>query len=145
MKVGSFCNRDPVTVRRDTEIREAARSMRTHHVGALVVVDGGRPVGIVTDRDLVIEVLAGDVSDDKLTIGDVMTQDVGVIEEDEGFSEALVKMAELGARRLPVVDARGHLVGMVSLDDILECYAELTDRLRSVLGQELWRETYRRR
>lgn len=145
MRVDSFCNRDPVTVRRDAGIREAARSMRTHHVGALVVVDDGRPAGIVTDRDLVVEVLAGDRPDDTLTIGDVMTREVGTVGEDEGLSEALVTMAELGARRLPVIDGRGRLTGMLSLDDIIECFAGLADRLRSVVGQELWRETYRRR
>lgn len=144
MRVGSFCNRDPVTITRDAEIREAARRMRTHHVGALVVAEEGRPVGIVTDRDLVVEVLAQEVPDDTLTVGDVMTREVGTVGEREGLSEALVRMGELGVRRLPVVDDEGCLIGLVSLDDILECYAELTERLRSVVGHELWRETRQR-
>lgn len=145
MKVGHFCNRDIVTARRDTEIREAARLMRTHHIGALVVIDRDRPVGIVTDRDLVVEVLAAAVPDETITVGDVMTDRPGTIGEDESLSDALVRMADLGVRRLPVVDADGALQGMVSIDDILECLAELMEKLRAAVGHELWRETRLRR
>lgn len=149
MQVRRFCNHDTVTVTPDTDIPDAARMMRSHHVGALVVVEtapeGNRPIGMVTDRDLVIEVLAQEVPMEELTVGDIMSTQPGTVLESDDLSDVLARMAELGVRRLPVTDDRGLVRGVVTLDDVLECMAELTERLRSLVGHELWQETRSRR
>lgn len=145
MKIGECCNREVVVAGRDTEILEAARLMRQHHVGDLVIVEdrGGtaRPVGIVTDRDLVLEVLAGEVEPGSLTLGDVMGAALATVPEDEGIWETLEKMRELGVRRMPVVDAAGALAGLVTLDDLLELLTEAMEHMTRVIRSEIKTET----
>jgi CBS domain-containing protein len=109
--------------------------MREFHVGDLVVVEpadgGARPVGIVTDRDLVVEVLAQDVPVDEITIDDVMSTNVATAREDDDVLDTLSRMRELGVRRMPVVDARGMLAGIITVDDLLQLVA---DSINSVVG-----------
>jgi CBS domain-containing protein len=125
MTVGDICSRDVVVALKSDGIVEAARRMRTRHVGDIVVVDNGPPgpvpIGIVTDRDIVISVVAGDPDHmDYLLVGDVMTGDVVTVAEANSVEEALARMEANGVRRLPVVDPGGVLVGVVTLDDVLQ-------------------------
>ncbi|MEW6168392.1 MAG: CBS domain-containing protein [Pseudomonadota bacterium] len=123
MHAGEYCNRDVVIAERKTGIQEAARLMRHHHVGDLVVVeridDLVRPVGIVTDRDLVIEVLAEDVEPAALTVEDVMSARLEAANEYDDVIETLRRMRTLGIRRIPVVDQHGGLAGILAVDDLL--------------------------
>jgi len=124
MTAGALCSRDVVVALKSDGLVDAARRMRTRHVGDLIVVDptpeGPVPIGIVTDRDIVVEVVAGDPEHmDYLLVGDVMTEDVVTAREDEPVGVALKTMQAHGVRRLPVVDTRGVLVGIVTLDDVL--------------------------
>ena len=101
--------------------------MRENHVGALVVIDdreSNRPVGIVTDRDLVVEVIAVDVNPEKLTIGDVMTRDVATVSAENDVGETIQLMQRRGVRRVVVIDEASRLLGIVSLDDVVELLAE---------------------
>ena len=124
MLVGEYCHREVVAIPRQTGISEAARLMRQHHVGSLVIVDenDGRrqPVGIVTDRDLVIEVLAQDVPIEQLTLEDIMRSPLETAWEDDSVLDTLQRMRRLGVRRLPVIDARGSLSGILAVDDLLD-------------------------
>jgi CBS domain-containing protein len=137
----------PVTVRRSDEITQAARAMRQHHVGYLVVTepdpaDGSeRPVGVLTDRDIVVTVLAGEADPRTLRVGDVMTQNPVVVPESDSPEKALEAMRRIGVRRVPVVDARGRLVGVLSLDDILDVLAEDLQQLSSAVRKERRVET----
>ncbi len=148
MLVSEFCNREVVIVDRATTILEAAKLMRSEHVGDLVVTDerNGRqvPVGILTDRDMVVELLAEEIELDKVSVGDAMSYELLSVNEQDGLQETIVKMSDRGVRRLPVVDDAGTLVGIVTVDDLIELIAEqLTDLVRLV-GNELVGERTRR-
>ena len=149
MAVGELCNREVVIAARTLLVTEAAQLMRAHHVGDLVVVDQreGRnhPVGIVTDRDIVVEVVAAGVSPDALKVGDIMGVDVATVRESEGLFEALRYMRDKGVRRMPVVDASGGLIGILTLDDLLSLLAEEMMELAKLVSHERQREAVARK
>jgi CBS domain-containing protein len=141
MTVGEFCNRQVVFARRQESITEAARRMRDLHVGTLVVVDDedGRrlPVGLLTDRDLIVRVLAQDGAAVGATaISDVMTSKLVTAQEGDDLVDALKKMRSFGVRRLPVVNERGGLEGILAFDDLVEFVAEELSDLSSLLARE---------
>ncbi len=107
MALGEICNREVVITDKSASVVEAAQLMRIHHVGDLVVVEerNGRnfPVGIVTDRDIVVEVVAAGVSPEALKVGDVLGPEVATVRESEGLFDALRYMRDKGVRRMPVV------------------------------------------
>jgi CBS domain-containing protein len=123
MTVSAICNREVITVKPDATILHAATLMRQYHVGDVVVIDERKgkavPVGIVTDRDIVIELVATELDCKVITTGDIMTKNLTVIKENCGIFEAIQLMSSKGVRRLPVVDDSGSLAGIVTLDDIL--------------------------
>lgn len=135
MSIGLFCTRDTVIVRREDSIFTAAKLMREHHVGSVVVVEdaaeGVKPVGLLTDRDLVVEILAKELDAQAVTVGDVMSLGVITARENDGVWVTLKRMRSQGIRRLPVTDDQGKLLGIVSVDDILELLVgELTDLVK---------------
>ncbi len=142
MPVGEICNREVVVAERTTTIVEAARLMRRYHVGDLVVVDevqGRRvPVGMVTDRDLVVEVIAREQPFASCTVSAVMSATVVCVPETAGVIEAIQLMRSHGVRRVPVVDAGGALVGILAADDLLDLLAEELSALARIAprGQE---------
>jgi len=144
MAVGELCNREVVITEKTASVVDAAQLMRTHHVGDLVVVEdrGGRthPVGIVTDRDIVVEVVAAGVNPDSLKVGDIMGPEVATVRESEGLFEALRYMRDKGVRRMPVVDREGGLVGILTLDDLLSLLAEEMTELAKLVSHERQRE-----
>lgn len=149
MDVGEICTREVVIATRNTTVVEAARLMREYHVGDLVVVDeseGRRvPVGIVTDRDIVVGVLALGLDPAVLTVGDIMGSHLVTAAEDDDVYETLQIMRTRGVRRVPVVNTAGALVGIVALDDILEIFAEELDAAVKVVARERANESQRRR
>lgn len=139
MKAGDICTRNVITVPESDDLTAAARLMRKKHIGYLVVVepnlsDGSvRPVGVITDRDIVVRVIACDTDARSLRVGDVMTRQPVIIREDNSVSVALHYMREAGVRRVPVVDQAGHLAGVLSLDDVLDALAgEMMDVASSI-------------
>ena len=128
MSIGRFCNKHVVTAARNTTVLEAAHLMRHNHVGDVLVVDdtdGGRvPVGILTDRDIVVSVIAPGLDPASLQVGDIMTDDLLTARDTDDVYETIERMRLRGIRRVPVVDARGSLAGVVSADDLLEFLAE---------------------
>lgn len=144
MAIGEICNREVVIVEREAPVIEAARLMRQYHVGDLVVVDAPsglrRPVGIVTDRDIVIEVVAMQVAPETLRVGDIMSAELATVRETEGVFETIRYMRDKGIRRLPVVDRDGWLQGIVTLDDLLILLAEEMGELARLIGREMDRE-----
>jgi CBS domain-containing protein len=141
MTVGEFCNRQVVFARRQETIAEAARRMRDFHVGTLVVIDDqdGRrlPVGVLTDRDLVVRVLVHDAPfGEARVVGDVMSSKLLTAVESDDMVGALKKMRSFGVRRLPVINERGGLEGILALDDLVEFVAEELSDLSSLLARE---------
>ena len=120
MKVGELCVRKvEVSSPRDGAL-QAARKMAEAQVGTLVVVDElGRPLGIVTDRDLMVRCIAEERDPRRTSVGDVMSGPVAWVHEDTSLEDALEEMARLRVRRFAVVDARERLVGLLALDDVL--------------------------
>jgi CBS domain-containing protein len=137
---GEICSREVVYATRETTVQAAAKLMRHYHVGTVVVVDeltGQRmPIGIVTDRDVVVEVNAVDLNPNVITVGDIMAADLVTVREDEGLLEAMEIMRFKGVRRLPVVDRAGALVGIISIDDLLEVLAEEMTGMTRIVGRE---------
>lgn len=148
MSVGQYCNRHVIMTHRTTEIREIARMMRHHHVGTVVVVerrgDKDYPMGIITDRDLVVEVLAQNLSPETLTVGDVMSGSLVTAREDDNFWRMLDRMSAKGIRRLPVVDEEGALVGILTVDDVLTALAVGLSDVTRLVQRELAKETQQR-
>jgi CBS domain-containing protein len=141
MRIGEICTREVVFCKRNTSALEAAELMRKNHAGDLVVVDGPNgervPVGIITDRDLVIEVMAMDVDPRAITVGDVMALELAVATEEEDVYQIIDRMNVKGVRRIPVVNAKGGLEGIVSFDDLVEFLGgTLIDLSRVVRRQE---------
>ncbi len=149
MAIGEFCNREVVVVGADATVAEAARLMRKHHVGDLVVVrmsaGKNKPIGIVTDRDLVVEVMAAGLDPSTLSVGEIMGQDLAKVKENTGVSEVIRYMRDMGVRRMPVVGSGGALVGLVTLDDLLALLSEELAELTRLTQLEQKRETKRRR
>lgn len=108
-----------VTASTRMTVTEAARAMRTKNVGALVVVNAGRPVGVLTDRDIVMNVVAQGKDPDAARVGDVMRRRPVVLQGDVGLLDAAQAFARTGVRRLPVVDRRGELTGIIAIDDLM--------------------------
>jgi CBS domain-containing protein len=124
MNVGRLCERQVVTVTPQQELVPAAELMREKHIGFLVVVEEyGRPIGVLTDRDIVISVVAKRADPSLLTVADVMTRDPTTADEEESVVSALRTMRRIGVRRLPVVGSNGLLTGILSLDDVLDLLA----------------------
>ena len=133
--IADICNRHVVSVRRDCPIADCAKLMHDRHVGALVVVEESllhkHPVGVITDRDLAIEVLAFGVDAKLICAEDVMLEPLATVSRTAGIGEAIAIMREHGVRRLPVVDEQGSLCGIVSADDL---WTTLSGQIETLVG-----------
>jgi CBS domain-containing protein len=148
MKVGEICNREVVVIDREAAILDAAQLMRRHHVGDVVVTEerGGVrvPVGILTDRDIVVELLAEQVPLDAVSVGDAMSSELLTVSEEEEVMDVLQRMRGRGVRRAPVVDRSGALAGILAVDDMIDLIAEQLSDLVKLIGNEQQRELQRR-
>jgi CBS domain-containing protein len=146
MKLKDICVLDVVTCRPSLSVWAAAQLMREHHTGDVVVVDEDDELaGIITDRDIVLEVVALGKDSTKTTVGDVMTKRTVVAGDSEDLAQALERMSTHGVRRIPVVDGEEHVVGIITLDDILHAHAKQTAQLLDVVSKEQNRERRSRR
>jgi CBS domain-containing protein len=148
MQAAELCNRQVVTASRDMSIPEAARLMRDRHVGSLVVTETkeGRviPVGILTDRDIVVEIVSRDISLNEVTVGDIMTYALLKVAEDENIFDVAQRMRARGVRRVPVVSRLGDLIGIIAADDILELLSEELSLLSRITTREAEQEKTKR-
>ena len=136
----------PTVVRTQTSatLQEAAALMRERHVGALVVTGEGedmeRPVGIVTDRDLVIQAMAEGKSPREVTVGQVMTKALATVLRTASAHEALELMRSRCVRRLAVAEPNGSLAGILSIDDIVDALATNLSGVKGIVRHGLERE-----
>jgi len=132
------------TAYRDQPLAEAARSMCNAHIGALVVIERDeplhRPIGILTDRDIVRGELRRSADLFCLTVGEVMTADPLVLPADLEATVAIEALNRRAVRRAPVIDASGRLTGMVTLDDLLPALAQQLADLAKLVGTQARRE-----
>jgi CBS domain-containing protein len=148
MDIASLCRRQLVTVEASASVREAAVLMREQHVGALVVVslEGERPrvVGVVTDRDLAVEVIARGASPADLQIGQLVARAPAAVPGSATVQESVAAMEKAGVRRLLVVDAEGGVTGLVSADDLVSAMAAELGGLARALRSGIARESAER-
>jgi CBS domain-containing protein len=146
MTIGTICTARVITVDRGLDIAAAAAVMRENRIGYLIVTDpgGAAPIGVITDRDIVVKVVAKDVDAHTLTVGDVMTPDPLTAAEDDGISETLHRMRRLGVRRVPVVGPRGQVSGVLSIDDVVDhLVSQLSDVAGSIRNESQRKEILR--
>jgi len=149
MPVSEICNREVVIVQRNETALEAAKLMRQHHVGDVLVVEDRNgiriPVGIVTDRDLIMEIMAPELDGTVITVGDIMAQQLVSVKGNTGIFEAIQYMRQKAVRRLPIVNEDGGLIGILTLDDLLELLSEELLEIAKLVRNEQQKETRIRR
>jgi CBS domain-containing protein len=149
MQIGEICTREVVCASPETTVAAAAKLMRQYHIGDVIVTrqEGGRriPLGIITDRDIVLSVVATELSPGTITVGDVMGPELVTANELEDVFDAIQRMRNKGVRRMPIVDEEGALVGIVSIDDIIEILAEEMTELSRLISREQLHEQEARR
>ena len=146
MKVGEHCKRAVVSIRASADVSEAAKLMRKEHVGFLVVYREGdellKPIGVLTDRDLVLAVMAREIDPKSVTVQDVMTGQPLIARETDELTDLVQATRIAGIRRVPVVDNLGALVGIIAIDDVIALVTglmcDITGSIRSEQRQE-WR------
>jgi CBS domain-containing protein len=147
MNVAQLCSRNVVSVRKSDEVVAAARLMREYHVGYVVVIERDfagstvRPVGVLTDRDIVVGIVAKERDPRSLVVGDVMTENPVVVDQLDSIATAVQEMRRIGVRRMPVVGSLGELIGVLSLDDVLDSLAAELQNLAGAVRHEQRIET----
>lgn len=149
MRIGDICTRSVVHCDRKATALELAQIMRKSHVGVVVVADepnGERiPVGMVTDRDLVVQVMAMEADPATVTAGELMSRELVTAGEGNSVQETAELMRVKGVRRVPVVNELGALVGIVAMDDLLKVIGEELTLLGRVFARERLQEQQSRR
>ena len=149
MSAGEYCNREVVVVSKDEPVQEAITLMRQHHVGDVIVVEhtqqGAVPLGILTDRDIVLEILAENVDLNAVNIGDVMSYELVTVTESTTLLDTLKLMRQKGIRRIPVVNDKGGLEGLLTVDDLLELLAEQLNDIVALIATEQSSESRHRK
>ena len=144
MFIGEICNRNVVIASRDTSITQLAQLMREHHVGSIVITEVQNecniPVGIITDRDLVIELLSKEIEPSSVATGDVMSTELITVRESNHVYDTLKLMRGKGIRRVPVVNDEKVLIGIVTVDDLLDVVISELDDIVNIVAIEQKRE-----
>jgi CBS domain-containing protein len=145
MRVGEFCNREVVVIEEERSVTDAAVVMREYHVGDVVIVreELGKqvPVGILTDRDIALVIVANGTDPDSVIVGDAMTFDLTTVTEDDDLMHVIEVMREQGIRRVPVTDTGGGLVGILTVDDLIDMLSEVLIDLAHLVDRQRRRET----
>ena len=144
MRVGEYCNREVVVVEEDGSITETAQIMREYHVGDVIIVrsQNGKqiPKGILTDRDIALEIVAKSADPEIVRAGDAMSYELTTVNEDDDLMHAIEIMRDKGIRRLPVVDIDEALVGILTVDDVLDLVSEVFIDIVHLVDQQRRRE-----
>ncbi|KTD54382.1 CBS domain protein [Legionella sainthelensi] len=148
MIVGEYCNRDVVVINCNESVKNAAELMRQYHIGDLVLLEEQKnkkaPIGIVTDCDLVIEVMAAGIAPESLLIKDIITEPFSSVFENDNLLDALELMHSKKIRRLPVINNDKTLVGIITLDDFIEILAENMAKVIDVIKPQQQKEAKQR-
>ncbi|WP_455201329.1 CBS domain-containing protein [Kaarinaea lacus] len=144
MFIGEICNRNVIIATGDTSVTELAQLMREHHVGSIIIIEQQNecniPVGIITDRDLVIELLSKDVDTKSISASDIMSTDLVTIRESNHVYDTLKLMRGKGIRRMPVVNDENVLIGILTVDDLLDVVISELDDIVNIVSIEQKRE-----
>jgi CBS domain-containing protein len=136
MTVFDCCQRNVVSVTPEASVSFVTGLMKDKNIGCVVVTSKDRPVGIVTDRDIVLRRVTTQEDPDQISIDSLMTRDIVTIRGDAGIFEAIQQMKTAGVRRMPVVDLKGHLVALLTVDDIIRLIAREMADIARIIGKE---------
>jgi CBS domain-containing protein len=136
MKLSEFARNEVVFVSPEAPVAEAARLMQAKNVGCVVVANNHKPVGILTDRDIVLRLVNRDWSPTKTPVREIMTENVLTLRHDMQLDEALDRVKGRSIRRFPVVDEEGAVVGFFSMDDIVHQVGREMNAVASILENE---------
>lgn len=128
-----------MTISPDASIQEAARLMRSKKVGALIVTNSRKPIGILTDRDIAVDVVAAGSDPAATTVRKVMHRNPRVLREEEGLFDSIKMFSSAGVRRLPVVNKAGAVKGIIALDDVLMLLGNEMAHVSTALSKSLGR------
>ncbi|HVK93204.1 MAG TPA: CBS domain-containing protein [Noviherbaspirillum sp.] len=146
MNIGEICTRTTVFAYKDMRVSEAAHLMLEHHVGSLVVVDESNQrrtiAGMLTDRDIVVAVVARNFDAKTMRVVDIMSGNPLICHSEDSMMDVLHQMRLHGIRRVPVADAQDTLIGIVTMDDVLEVLAEQLHVLVQIVDSERKREAH---
>lgn len=149
MLLKEICTPDVVHCTPETTALGLARLMRERHVGDVVVVEDAEndqtPIGVVTDRDLVVEVLGRERDPARVSAREIMRKPVVIARTSEDTAQAIERMKAHGVRRIPVMDEQRRLAGIVCLDDLLKQLAAEAGALVEIVSREQDREHRNRR
>lgn len=137
MSLKTMVRKDVATFEMDAPVIEAARAMEERNIGCVVIVDQRRPVGILTDRDLVVRVMNKGKDPRTMRVSEAMTRNPTILSEDLGLHEALEQASGKPIRRFPVIDSDGHLTGFFTLDDVLRLVGKEMGAVASILEKEM--------
>lgn len=144
MFIGEICNRDVIIADRSAAILAIAQLMREHHVGSIVIIDTQGdcqiPAGIITDRDLVIEIMAKEVDMASVTAGDIMAPELITAKESQHIWDTVKLMCQKGVRRMPVVNDENVLVGIITVDDLLDVVISELENISRLMATEQKKE-----
>lgn len=136
-EIRSIVREQTVNATPDASLAEVAQLMATENVGSVVIVDDEEPRGIVTDRDITVEVVANEQDATSMTADDVMSGDLVTVDADSGVFEVIRAMEEANVRRIPAVDSDGKLAGIVSFDDFVVLLGRELKLLGDVVEAEI--------
>ncbi|MDZ4844502.1 MAG: CBS domain-containing protein [Chitinophagales bacterium] len=140
MHIGAICSRETIIASPADSIQTASQQMLQYNVGSLVLVEtdakGNKPVGIVTDRDIVLKVIAPELKISEVKLADIMSTKLLTAKETDDVYETLKKMRAKVVRRIPVVDEEGYLKGMLTIDDLLEFFNKEMGEVVSLFKKE---------
>ena len=149
MKLEDVCILDVVCCTPEITLAEAARLMRKRHSGDLIVVDNAdedrEPVGVLTDRDIVVEGLAQGRDVNQTKVREIMSKQLVVASASEDLPVAIDRMRTHGVRRIPVLDDERRVIGVVALDDVIRVHAEQAAAILEVVNKQQAREKRMRR
>ena len=137
MSLERFCREPVVIIEPKQSVRDAAVLMRDRHVGAVLVVDNDRPVGIVTDRDIVMRAVIEGRDPNTTPVRDVMSDSLTVVGSNQKIDDAVIAIRTAGVRRLPIVNAAGKAIGIVTLDDLVVLMAGELSLVAGAVQQNL--------
>lgn len=132
----SIAREDVVSVLPDASATDVSKRLRDAGVGCVVVVERDRPVGIVTDRDVAIDVVGAGADPDETTASDLMARELVTAHRDAGLYELVERMAAEKVRRMPLLDDHEQLAGIVTFDDLLVLLGDELDGLTDVVEAE---------
>jgi CBS domain-containing protein len=124
-------NRNLLAIEPDAKVSDAAKLMASEDVGCVLILDNGKPRGMITDRDIVVRCLAKNIDVDDCTVENVMTESLETVKDTDGIFDCIEMMKGAGVRRVPVVDERGMAIGLVSFGDLLAVLSKELSELTS--------------